>query len=122
MEIYPEKYDQLELTSNERSFLRTVSRAFNEDELGYYVLHINPRKIGLEGGKPELFNLLICKEGLLLLRFFDVDNVNAVKMTIELNAQRGVFDKIENDIYEKLKGSRYLLDWECQEKCVSFLG
>ena len=111
MEIYPEKYDQLELTSNERSFLRTVSRAFNEDELGYYVLHINPRKIGLEGGKPELFNLLICKEGLLLLRFFDVDNVNAVKMTIELNAQRGVFDKIENDIYEKLKGSRYLLDF-----------
>lgn len=43
--------------------------------------------------------------------FFDVDNVNAVKMTIELNAQRGVFDKIENDIYEKLKGSRYLLDF-----------
>ena len=32
-------------------------------------------------------------------------------MTIELNAQRGVFDKIENDIYEKLKGSRYLLDF-----------
>lgn len=111
MEIYPEKYDQLELTSSERSFLRTVSRAFNDDELGYYVLHINPRKIGLEGGRPELFNLLICKEGLLLLRFFDVDNVNAVKMTIELNAQRGVFDKIENDIYEKLKGSRYLLDF-----------
>lgn len=111
MEIYPEKYDQLELTSNERSFLRTVSRAFNEDELGYYVLHINPRKFGLEGGKPELFNLLIFKEGLLLLRFFDVDNINAVKMTIELNAQRGIFDKIENDIYEKLKGSRYLLDF-----------
>lgn len=109
MEIYPEKYDQLELTSNERSFLRTVGRAF-DDELGYYVLHINPRKIGLEGGKPELFNLLICKEGLLLLRFFDIDNVNVVKMTIELNAQRGVFDKIEDDIYEKLKGNRYLLD------------
>lgn len=111
MEIYPEKYDQLELTSNERSFLRTVGRAFDEDELGYYVLHINPRKIGIEGGKPELFNLLICKEGLLLLRFFDIDNINAVKMTLELNAQRGVFDKIEDDIYEKLKGSRYLLDF-----------
>ena len=81
MEIYPEKYDQLELTSNERSFLRTVGRAFDEDELGYYVLHINPRKIGLEGGKPELFNLLICKEGLLLLRFFNIDNV---KQFIEL--------------------------------------
>ena len=111
MEIYPEKYDQLELTSNERSFLRTVGRAFDEDELGYYVLHINPRKIGIEGGKPELFNLLICKEGLLLLRFFNIDNVNVAKTTIELNVQRGVFDKIEDDICEKLKGSRYLLDF-----------
>ncbi len=110
MEIYPEKYDQLELTLSEKSFLRTVSRAFSEDELGYYVLHINPRKIGLDGGKPELFNLLVCKEGLLLLRFFDTDNVNIVKTTIELNAQIGVFDKIGNDIYEKLKASRYLLD------------
>lgn len=110
MEVYPEKYDQLELTANERSFLRTVGRAFDEDELGYYVLHINPRKIGIEGGKPELFNLLICKEGLLLLRFFDINDVNVVKITIEVNAQRGVFDKIEEDIYEKLKGSRYLLD------------
>lgn len=110
MEIYPEKYDQLELTSNERSFLHTVNRAFNQDELSYYVLHINPRKIGLENGKPELFNLLICKEGVLLLRFFDTNVIDAVKMTIEINSQIGVFDNIENDIYEKLRGSRYLLD------------
>ena len=44
MEIYPEKYDQLELSSNEKSFLRTVGRAFDDSGLGYYVLKINPRK------------------------------------------------------------------------------
>ena len=53
MEVYPEKHEQLELTANERSFLRTISRAFDEYETGYYVLHINPRRIDMGGGKPE---------------------------------------------------------------------
>ena len=52
MEVYPEKHEQLELTANERSFLRTISRAFDEYETGYYVLHINPRRIDMGGGKP----------------------------------------------------------------------
>ena len=60
MQIYPEKNDQLGLTSEEKSFLRTVERAFSEEELAYYVLHINPRrKMDEEGNNAELFNLLI---------------------------------------------------------------
>lgn len=110
MEIYPEKHEQLELTSNERSFLRTISRAFDEYENSYYVLHINPRRIDLGGGKPELFNLLVFDMGLLLFRFIEVEDVSIAKLTIESMAQKIVFNKIDNDIYEKLSGSRYLVD------------
>lgn len=110
MEIYPEKYDQLELSSNEKSFLRTIGRAFDDSELGYYVLKINPRKKELSAGQAELFNLLVCQEGLLLFRFIELDSAAVVKLTIEANSQRGVFEGIENDIYEKLAASRYLID------------
>ena len=110
MEVYPEKHEQLELSANERSFLRTISRAFDEYETGYYVLHINPRRIDMGGGKPELFNLLVLNKGLLLFRFIEVDNVSVAKLTIESLAQRIVFNRLDNDIYEKLAGSRYLVD------------
>ena len=110
MEVYPEKHEQLELTSNERSFLRTISRAFDEYETGYYVLHINPRRIDMGGGKPELFNLLVFNKGLILFRFIEIDNVSVAKLTIESLAQRIVFSRLDNDIYEKLAGSRYLVD------------
>ena len=102
MEVYPEKHEQLELTTNERSFLRTISRAFDEYETGYYVLHINPRRIDMGGGKPELFNLLVFNKGLLLFRFIEVDNVSVAKLTIESLAQRIVFNRLDNDIYESL--------------------
>lgn len=110
MEIYPEKHEQLELTPNERSFLRTISRAFDEYEVGYYVLHINPRRKDLGGGKPELFNLLVFNKGVLLFRFIEVDDAAIAKRTIELLANRIVFSKLDNDIYEKLVGSRYLVN------------
>ena len=50
MEIYPSKYDQLELSVNERSFLRTINRAFENEGFAYFVLHINPRKIAIKNG------------------------------------------------------------------------
>ena len=44
LQVYPERYDQLELSIGEKSFLRTVERAFSDEEMAYYVLHINPRR------------------------------------------------------------------------------
>lgn len=110
MDIYPEKYDQLELSSNEKSFLRTLSRAFENETLAYYVLHINPRKIDLGGGHAELFNLLILKEGIFLFRFIETDNLQIAKTIIEFNANQTVYGKIVDDISTKLENSRYLLD------------
>ena len=59
MQVYPEKNEQLELSVHEKSFLRTLERAFSNEEMAYYVLHINPRKKDAGEGKPELFNLLL---------------------------------------------------------------
>ena len=72
MEIYPSKYDQLELSSNERSFLRTINRVFENEKFAYFVLQINPRKISTNNGAAELFNLLVYRDGLCLFRFFEM--------------------------------------------------
>ena len=44
MQLYPEKYDKLDLSAEEKSFIRTLDRAIPDDNLAYYVLHINPIK------------------------------------------------------------------------------
>lgn len=110
MQIYPEKYDKLDLTSQERSFIRTIERAFASDEFGYYVLHINPRKKEIGQGQPELFNLLVVSEGLILFRFFNIDNTMIAQMTIQAMGNPLVFSTMVNDINEKLKSSNYLVD------------
>lgn len=102
MEIYPEKYEQLELTSSEKSFMRTLSRALEGVAPCYYVLHINPRKKDAGGGNPELFNLLVSDTGILLFQFKETDNVNEVKLNIAMMSGLHVFDLLDNDIHDKL--------------------
>ena len=64
MQIYPEKYDKLNLSTSERSFLRTMERSFPGDQLAYYVLQINPRKRDAGKGQAELFSMLVVPEGI----------------------------------------------------------
>lgn len=109
MQIYPEKYDKLDLSTSERSFLRTAERAFSGDELAYYVLQINPRKRDVGQGKAELFNLLIVQEGIMLLRFFDADIPLIVSTTIKAMGNPIVYSVLENDIRSKLEESNYLV-------------
>ena len=110
MEIYPNKYDQLELSSNERSFLRTINRAFENEKFAYFVLQINPRKISIGNGAAELFNLLIYREGLCLFRFFEIKDIKAATLTLSLISRNDVYGRVYDDIYSKLSISRYLLD------------
>ena len=112
MQIYPEKNDKLELSTTERSFLRTIDRAFSDEELAYYVLHINPRKKDIGEGKPELFNMLIIPEGIMLLRFFDVTDETVASMTINALSNPIVYQTIVDDITSKLEESNYLVDKE----------
>jgi len=109
MQVYPEKYEQLELSVDEKSFLRTVERAFSDEEMAYYVLHINPRKKDTGEGKPELFNLLIVNKGILLFRFIEVPDL-AAQMTIKALSNPTVYETLRNDIAKRLEASRYLTD------------
>lgn len=109
MQIYPEKYDKLELSTSERSFLRTMERAFSGDELAYYVLQINPRKRDAGQGRAELFNMLVIPEGIMLLRFFDADIPLIASTTIKALGNPLVYSVLENDIRSKLEESNYLV-------------
>ena len=109
MQIYPEKYDKLDLSTNERSFLRTMERSFPGDQLAYFVLQINPRKRDAGKGQAELFNMLVVPEGILLLRFFDADVPLVATTTIKAMGNPMVFRVLENDIKTKLEESKYLV-------------
>lgn len=110
MQIYPEKYDKLELLSSERSFIRTIDRVYSDREFGYFVLHINPRKKDAGKGHPELFNMLLCDEGIILFRFLEIDNSIAAETTIKAMSNPLVFNTLKRDIQEKIKESKYLVD------------
>jgi len=111
LQLYPEKYDQLELSADEKSFLRTIERAFSDEEMAYFVLHINPRRKDIGDGKqPELFNLLIVNEGILLFRFLNVPNEMVAKVTIKALSDPFVYNTIVSDITKRLEESRYLTD------------
>lgn len=109
MQIYPEKYDQLELTVEEKSFLRTVQRAFSEEEMSYYVLHINPRKKSSHGS-PELFNLMVIPKGILLFRFLNAAAAEIAVLFIQSLSTPVVYGSLVNDIQSRLEESRYLTD------------
>lgn len=109
MQIFPEKYDKLELSVAERSFLRTIDRAYPKDDLGYFVLHINPRKKDIGSGVPELFNMLITKRGIILFRFFEADVLNIALANIMALSTPGVYSILESDIRERLEESNYLI-------------
>lgn len=109
LQLYPEKYDQLELSVDEKSFLRTVERAFSDEEMAYFVLHINPRRKDAGDGKqPELFNLLLVNKGILLFRFIDAPNEMVAQMTIKALGNPVVYEMLTSDISKRLEESRYL--------------
>jgi hypothetical protein len=109
LQLYPEKYDQLELSADEKSFLRTLERAFTNEDMAYYVLHINPRRKDAGDGKQaELFNLLLTNKGILLFRFIDVPNEIVAKRYIIALSNPVVYNMLVNDIIKRLEESRYL--------------
>lgn len=109
MQVYPEKYDKLDLSTSERSFIRTMDRTFHGDQLAYFVLQINPRKKDVGQGKAELFNMLLIPEGIFLFRFFDSDVPMTVSMTIKALGNPIVYSIMETDIRGKLEESNFLV-------------
>jgi hypothetical protein len=111
LQLYPEKYDQLELSFDEKSFLRTVERAFSVEEMAYFVLHINPRRKDAGDGKqPELFNLLLVKEGILLFQFKETQNDVVAQITLKALGNPTFYGMLKNDVVKRLEESRYLTE------------
>lgn len=108
IQVYPEKYDQIDLSVDEKSFLRTIERAFSENEMVYFVLHINPRKKDVGAGKPELFSMLLVSKGILLFRFLDITEVTPAIMNVKALGNPIVYDTVVTDITKRLEESRYL--------------
>lgn len=110
MELYPEKYEQLDLSSNEKSFMRTLSRAYEGIAPCYYVLHINPRKKVIKEGRPELFNLLVSEAGVLLFQFNETSDASTAKLSVDVMTSCHVYDQLDNDIHDRLVQSKYLIN------------
>jgi len=110
MQLYPEKYDKLVLSSEEKSFLRTLDRAYSDDDMSYYVLHINPRRKDIGEGKPELFNLLILEKGILLFRTFEISDPAIAGRTLGAFCNPVVFQTLMSDIQGRLEESQYLVN------------
>lgn len=66
MHILPEDYGKIDLSKSERLFERFAER--DEDNFGYFLLHINPSM--QDGEKVDTY---VCEEGVLFFRFFDND-------------------------------------------------
>lgn len=110
MQLYPEKYEKLSLSSEEKSFMRSLDRIFSDEELSYYVLHINPRKKDIGNGVPELFNLLIWKRGILLFRFFETSDLKAAKIIVSQVISKQFYNVLISNITDRLEESRYLIN------------
>lgn len=110
MQLYPEKYDKLALSSEEKSFLRTIDRAYSDVDMSYYVLHINPRRKDIGGGKPELFNLLVCEKGILLFQIFEISDPIIAGLTLRALCNPLVFQTLMSDIQGRLEESQYLVN------------
>ena len=108
MQLYPQKYDKLCLSSDEKSFLRVIERATAGNDSFYCVLHINPRKKATEQGAPEIFDLLVWDRGILLLRFLESDDV-ALVSTLCAGVLPLYSRKLVSDLTERLEESRYLI-------------
>ena len=112
MHVYPEKNEQLGLLPEERAFLRVVERAFWEEELAYYVPHINPRKKELLEGKPELFHLFLFESGIVLFRFLGIPAAVVPKALDILCSKPEFYDVVRVDLQKRLEESCYLTDAE----------
>jgi len=112
LHLLPEKYDQLELSSNEKSFAKVLERALKGSELACFVLKINPRKAGLKDdySLPELFHLLVVEDGIVLFKFFETEDASQAANIIKAWNEYGLLTTLSRDIEAILKHSRYLTD------------
>ena len=82
MEILPSEYQHIELSRNEKIFVRNIMA---NEQFGYLLLNTNPAMLS-----GESLHILLSKEGVLFLKFFDqMQDVSQFKIVMPLYKQSG---------------------------------
>lgn len=104
MEVFPSEYQSLELTRYEKLFVRyTISC----DEYGFLLLHVNPAM-----QKNEYIDAVILPQGVVLCKFFDTFNDEAMFSTMITAYATYVYPTTRDIIINKFLNNRLLYDDE----------
>jgi Superfamily I DNA and RNA helicases len=102
MEVMPSEYQHIELSRNEKIFVRNI---LANEQFGYLFMHVNPAL-----NQSEIANLLVYADGVIMLRFFndftEPKNFEVVMPVLT----RNVYEQTKKIIVQKLKSNKVLLD------------
>lgn len=101
MDILPSEYQHIELSRNEKIFVRNIMAS---EQYGYLLLDTNPAML-----PNESMHILVCKNGVLFLKFFDkMQDVSQFKLVIPLYIE-SVFKQSSSIIKSKLITNKALV-------------
>ncbi len=108
MEILPSEYQHIELSRNEKIFVRNV---MSNEQYGYLLLGTNPAML-----PNESMHILVCSDGILFLKFFEGFE-DATKFGIIMPMMiNGLYNKTAKIIASKLLANKALIDTNEQLK------
>jgi len=102
MEILPSEYQHIELTRNEKIFIRNV---MTNEQYGYLILDTNPAML-----TNESMHILICADGIMFLKFFDDFNQPEQFGVIMPALVNGLYKQVASVITTKLLSNKALID------------
>ena len=104
MEILPSEYQQIDLSRDEKIFVRNVMA---QDVYGFLLLDTNPAML-----PNESMHILICSDGILVLKFFDGFDNSAKYASIMPFVVSGIYRQTVTIISSKLQSNKALIDKE----------
>ena len=104
MEILPSEYQQIDLSRDEKIFVRNV---MSQDVYGLLLLDTNPAML-----PNESMHILICSDGILVLKFFDGFDDSTKYGSIMPFMISGIYRQTVAVISSKLQSNKALIDKE----------
>lgn len=102
MEILPSEYQHIDLSRNEKIFVRNI---MSNNQTGYLLLDTNPAML-----PNESMHILVCSDGVLFLKFFDGFEDAAQYGIIMPMMMSGLYSQTSNVITSKLLSNKALVD------------
>lgn len=102
MEILPSEYQHIDLSRNEKIFVRNI---MSNDQYGYLLLDTNPAML-----PNESMHTLVCSDGVLFLRFFEGFEDATQYGIIMPMMMSGLYSQTSNVITSKLLSNKALVD------------